>query len=66
MSETTLNAGKPNKLTGGASASVETKSSPVHNLDTVGHDGNLVQTGLAVEQHDVIVIHVAFYHVPDS
>ena len=42
---------------------VEPKGPPVHHLCTVGHDGDLVQGRLSIEQNDVTVFHVPFHYV---
>mmetsp|Transcript_8511 Transcript_8511/g.14301 ORF Transcript_8511/g.14301 Transcript_8511/m.14301 type:complete len:454 (-) Transcript_8511:782-2143(-) len=38
---------------------VETESGPVENLGAMAHDGHLVQRGLTVEQHNVVIPQVA-------
>mmetsp|Transcript_69402 Transcript_69402/g.196752 ORF Transcript_69402/g.196752 Transcript_69402/m.196752 type:complete len:322 (+) Transcript_69402:2868-3833(+) len=48
-------------VVGGAHALIETQRAPWHDLRPVGHDRQSVQRGLAIEEHDVAIPHVAVH-----
>ena len=50
---------------GGATTLVEAEGTPRHDFYVVGHNTHLVQGGLTVEQHYIVIMHVSFYHISD-
>mmetsp|Transcript_14427 Transcript_14427/g.18905 ORF Transcript_14427/g.18905 Transcript_14427/m.18905 type:complete len:227 (-) Transcript_14427:707-1387(-) len=43
---------------------VHAEGGPVEHLDTMAHNGHLVQGGLPIEHNDVVVLHMPLHHPP--